>query len=296
MFQSSSIRIDVQCGWSLTEQQKILLAVGVSISALEFGIFTFSAEDDKLAWIALLNKGLFTLDTQCALNQIESGLSVFALNAHSPNPDRIRISPNPLPEMVSIWIELDRAIVPCTWGPKRAWHACSCRLPTVSALLRATHCVPRICSTREAIWWLAEVKIWRGCHGSCVEVWSTCTREFGSAQCSVDANHAIDAYWIRIEFALGNSVTEPVWIRIQCEQAFTFDYPDLRVFSMNFYKIIHGNCVMWCVIKQILLIISWCWRSIHGIDNARSTKVVVCIHWTGLDQLIDWTRPIDRLD
>ena len=38
-------------------------------------------------------------------------------------------------------------------------------------------------------------------------------REFSSVQCSADA---IDAHWICIEFALGNSVTEPVWIRIQC--------------------------------------------------------------------------------
>ena len=158
------------------------------------------------------NKGLFTLDIQCALNRIESGLSAFTLNAHSPNPDPIQINPNPLPEVVSIRIELDHAIAPCAWGPKRAWHA---RSSTVSALLWATHCVPRICSTREAIWWLAEVKIWRGRHGSCVEVWSMCTREFGSAQCSVDANHAIDAHWFRIEFALDNSVTEPVWIQIQ---------------------------------------------------------------------------------
>ena len=60
--------------------------------------------------------GLFILDTQCAyaLNQIESGLSKFTLNAHSPNPDPIRINPNPLPEMVSIRIELDRAIAYCT--------------------------------------------------------------------------------------------------------------------------------------------------------------------------------------
>ena len=38
-----------------------------------------------------------------------------------------------------------------------------------------------------------------------------------STQCSVEA---IDVHWIRIEFALGNSVTEPVWIQIQCGQAF----------------------------------------------------------------------------
>ena len=60
-----------------------------------------------------LAKGLFTLDTQCALNRIESGLSAFTLNAHSSNPDPIRINPNPLPQVVSIRIELDRAIAPC---------------------------------------------------------------------------------------------------------------------------------------------------------------------------------------
>ena len=58
-------------------------------------------------------KGLFTLDTQCALNRIESGLSASTLNAHSPNPDPIRINSNPLPEVVSIRIELDCTIVPC---------------------------------------------------------------------------------------------------------------------------------------------------------------------------------------
>ena len=114
---------------------------------------------------------MFTLDIQCALNQIESGLSTFTLNAHSPNLDLIQINPNPLPEVVSIWIELDRAIALCAWGSKRAWNSCSCRLPKVSALLWATHGVPHVCLTREAIWWLAEVKIWRGIHGSCVEVW-----------------------------------------------------------------------------------------------------------------------------
>ena len=35
---------------------------------------------------------------------VESGLSVFTLNAHSPNPDPIRINPNPLPEVVLNWI------------------------------------------------------------------------------------------------------------------------------------------------------------------------------------------------
>ena len=172
-------------------------------------------------------------------------------NAHSPNPDLIRINPNLLPEVVSIWIELVRAIAPCAWGPKRVWHA---RSPTVSALLQATHCVPRICSTREAIWWLAEVKIWRGRHGSCV-VWSTCTREFGSAQCSVDTNHAIDAHWIRIEFALGNSVTEPVWIWIQCEQAFRLFHagPTLLAASLTLqYHIVRGRNTIWAITRSCI--------------------------------------------
>ena len=46
------------------------------------------------------------------------------------------------------------------------------------------------------------VAVWR-----CGRLKSTCTCEFGSAQRSVDT---IDAHWIRIEFAFGNSVTEPV--------------------------------------------------------------------------------------
>ena len=41
----------------------------------------------------------------------------------------------------------------------------------------------------------------------CGHLKSMCTCEFGSAQCSVDA---IDEHWIRIESALGNSITEPV--------------------------------------------------------------------------------------
>ena len=46
------------------------------------------------------------------------------------------------------------------------------------------------------------VAVWR-----CGHLKSTCTRECGSAQRSVDA---IDAHWICIEFALGNSVIELV--------------------------------------------------------------------------------------
>ena len=46
------------------------------------------------------------------------------------------------------------------------------------------------------------VAVWR-----CGHLKSVYTREFGSAHCSVDV---IDAHWICFEFALGNSVTEPV--------------------------------------------------------------------------------------
>ena len=146
--------------------------------------------------------------------RIESSLSTSTLNAHSPNPDLIWINPNPLPEVVSIRIELDHAIARCAQGPKRAWHACLCRLPTVSTLLWATHCVLRICSTQEAIWWLAKVKIWWGHHSSCVEMWPLEVNmhawiQFCTTQCGCD------------RCALGNSVTELVWIRIQCGCAFT---------------------------------------------------------------------------
>ena len=54
--------------------------------------------------------GMFTQDTQYALNQIESTLSAFTLNEHLPNPDLIQINLNRLPEVVSIQIELDRAV------------------------------------------------------------------------------------------------------------------------------------------------------------------------------------------
>ena len=69
----------------------------------------------------------------------------------------------------------------------------------------ATHCVPRVCLTREAIWWLAEVKIWRGCHGSCVEVWPLEVTvhvwiQFCTMQCGRDRLLwcALDSHWIRI--------------------------------------------------------------------------------------------------
>ena len=146
--------------------------------------------------------GMFTQDTQYALNQIESTLSAFTLNEHLPNPDLIQINLNRLPEVVSIQIELDRAVALYTWGPKKAWHSRSCQLPTVSALLQATHCVPRVCLTWEAICWLAEVKIWRGRHGSCVEVWPLEVNvhawiRFRTMQCGRD-RCALDSHWICI--------------------------------------------------------------------------------------------------
>ena len=64
------------------------------------------------------SKGLSTLDTQCTLNRIESSLSASTLNVCSPNLGPIRISPNPLPEVVSIQINLDYAIAFCTQGLK----------------------------------------------------------------------------------------------------------------------------------------------------------------------------------
>ena len=75
-----------------------------------------------------------------------------------------------------------------------------CQIPTMSALLRATHCVPLICSTWEAIWWLSEVNIWRGCQ--CVKVWPLqvnvhawirfCTMQCGCDRCT------LDSHWICI--------------------------------------------------------------------------------------------------
>ena len=92
----------------------------------------------------------------------------------------------------------------CAWEPKRVCHVCSCRLPTVSTLLRATHSVPHICSTQEATWWLAEVKIWQGCHGTCsyVEAWPLEVNVhtwiwFRTMQCGCD-RCALDSHWILI--------------------------------------------------------------------------------------------------
>ena len=48
----------------------------------------------------------------------------------------------------------------------------------------------------------AMVVVWR-----CGHLKSMRMREFVPTQCSVDT---INAHWIRIEFTLGNSVTEPV--------------------------------------------------------------------------------------
>ena len=73
--------------------------------------------------------------------------------------------------VVSIRIDMDHAVAHSTCGLKRAWHTQACQLSIVSALLCATHTVPCICSTQEVIWWLAEVRIWRERHGSCVVVW-----------------------------------------------------------------------------------------------------------------------------
>ena len=68
-------------------------------------------------------KGLFTLDTQCALNRIESGLSASTLNAHSPNLDPlILIHFQRWFRSGLIWIAQLHI------RTKKAWHTCSCRL------------------------------------------------------------------------------------------------------------------------------------------------------------------------
>ena len=110
---------------------------------------------------------------------------------------------------------------------KRAWHACLCQLLTASALLRATCCVPRICSTWEALCWLAEVNMWRGCHGSCVEV---CPLEvnvhawirFCTMQCVHDWC-ALDLHWIRIgQFSYWTSLNlDSVWTGHKNGMSFT---------------------------------------------------------------------------
>ena len=133
------------------------------------------------------------MDTQCALNRIESSLSAFTLNVHLPNPDLIRINPNHFQGC---------AIVRCAWGPKRVWHARLCQLSTVSAS-PGYNTVPHICSTREAIWWPAEVMIWWGHHGSCVEVWSLEVNvhawiRFHTMQCGGRDRCTLDSHWIRI--------------------------------------------------------------------------------------------------
>ena len=70
-----------------------------------------------------------------------NGLNVSTLNAHLLYPDPIQINTNPLPEVVSICIDLDRTIACCTWGLKKG-IACThvSTTSTVSVLLQATHC------------------------------------------------------------------------------------------------------------------------------------------------------------
>ena len=118
------------------------------------------------------------------------GLST--LNGHLPNPD---LNPNPLPEVVLIWIAQLRV---AREDQKKAWHVRACQRSTISVLLWTTHCVPHICSSQEATWWLAGVQIWWGHHGSCVEVWPLEVNVLTwicSTQCSMDV---IDAHWIGI--------------------------------------------------------------------------------------------------
>ena len=93
---------------------------------------------------------------------------------------------------------------------------CMLTISTVSALLRATHCVPCICSSRETMWWLAGLQIWWVCCGSCVDLWPlksqrACvnlfyTMQFGHNRYALDLHSAI---WLLNWF----------WILIQCGQA-----------------------------------------------------------------------------
>ena len=161
---------------------------------------------------------------------------------------------------------------------KKAWHSRLCRRLTVSALLRATHCVPRICSTREAIWWLAEVKIWRGRHGSCVEVWPLevnmhawirfCTTQCGRDRC------ALDSHWIRIgQFGYWTSLNpDSVWTGLYC------------VFSIHRVKAL-------CVVPGAELVFSTssdgtviAWK-MNGLDVSLHDNFTV---HTLLDQLCLW--------
>ena len=174
-----------------------------------------------------ISKGLSTLDTQCALNRIESGLSAFTLNGHSPNSDPIRINPSPLPEVVWIQIELDCAIAHKD-QKGHGMHACVDYRQW--ARFSGQHTVFHVSAQLEKQYgWLAKVRIWWGRHGSCVEVWQLevnmhawirfCTTQCGRDRC------ALDSHWIRIGFALNSH-----WaIRLlnQFEFRFSVDVPSV---------------------------------------------------------------------
>ena len=172
-----------------------------------------------ISWSSSL-KCLSTLDTQCALNWIESCLSVSTLNVHLSDLDPIWINPNPLPEVVLIRTDLDHAIVHCMWGPKKD-VACT-RVLTIDsehASLGYTLTVFHVSAQLKKQYdgWLK----YRSDEGAMVAVWrcghlkSTCTCEFvphnavwGCDQC------ALDSHWIRIrQFSY--------WIRITVTWSFT---------------------------------------------------------------------------
>ena len=151
---------------------------------------TFGQLGDKLCWLC---KGLSTLDKP---DQIQF---------EHINTECTFAQSRLIPFHFQRWFRLDwTGSRNCALHirTKKAWHACSCQLPTVSALLWATLCVPRICSTWEAIWWLAEVKIWRLRHGSYVEVWPLEVNmhtwiRFRTMQCRRN-RCTLDSHWIRI--------------------------------------------------------------------------------------------------
>ena len=151
------------------------------------------------------------------------GLNASTLNAYHPI---WIINPNQLSEVpvVSIRIDLNSAIEHCVWDYQRCGMHARVNYINGEHTFQHTHCVPRICSSQEAIQWLAGVQIWQGRYSSCVEVWPLKVNVHAwthFTQCSVNAVWMqlmrIELY---IEFVMSNLVTdEPVWIQIQGGQA-----------------------------------------------------------------------------
>ena len=93
------------------------------------------------------------------------------------------------------------------------------------------HTVFYTSSSWEAIQRLAGVQIWRGRNVSYVEVWPLEVNVHAwnhSTQCNMDT-------MMHIGFTLGNSITELVWIRIQCGQAYNLENISLK--QKTTYKI-----------------------------------------------------------